>query len=168
MASRCTWDLLGAHIRGSVSAGRILRLPRATLKPLSVSVLEQSDVQKDAALSGISASGVRSSLVNKMVSSARRMPTSDTGTVSRDDEATLVASARDGDQEAAMRLCERYRDSLVSFCFRYLNNDSDAEDAAQDVLAKVALADDWPTGSFRAWLLPIGQESLAGLQPPTS
>ena len=75
------------------------------------------------------------------------MPTSDTGTVSRDDEATLAASARDGDQEAAVRLCERYRDSLVSFCFRYLHNDSDAEDAAQDVLAKVALADG--KGAFR-------------------
>ena len=85
------------------------------------------------------------------------MSTSDTATVSRDDEAILVDRARDGDQEAAGRLCERYRDSLVSFCFRYLNNDSDAEDAAQEVLAKVALANDWPTGSFRAWLYRLSR-----------
>ena len=59
-------------------------------------------------------------------------------------ETTLERRARDGDSTAAAQLLEAARDDLVRFCYRYLGNVEEAEDAAQNVVAAI-LARPWPS-----------------------
>ena len=50
---------------------------------------------------------------------------------------TLVARLRAGEADAGELLTSLYRDSMVRFCWGYLGNLDDAEDAVQDVFVKV-------------------------------
>ncbi len=75
----------------------------------------------------------------------------------------LVVRARRGDGSAVTRLCERYRSALVAFCYRYLCDTQDAEDAAQSTLARIAAEDRWPKGTFRPWLYCIARHHCLNL-----
>ncbi|MCP3920131.1 MAG: sigma-70 family RNA polymerase sigma factor [bacterium] len=70
--------------------------------------------------------------------------------------------ARAGDAAAREELLELARDELVRFCFRYLGDAHEAEDAAQDVLASVARPGGWPGGAFRSWLLRVARNRCLG------
>src|SRR4029079_16375955 len=56
------------------------------------------------------------------------------------DEQLAALAAREGsDGPAFTALVERFRQRVWSVCYRLLNNDSDAHDAAQDVFVKLFL-----------------------------
>ena len=74
-----------------------------------------------------------------------------------DRDGDLLQRARAGDRDAISALCIRYRTPLVRFCYRYLGNEDAAEDAAQDVLARVAVDQRWPDSSFRAWIYRVAR-----------
>ncbi|MBK8979657.1 MAG: RNA polymerase sigma factor [Planctomycetes bacterium] len=82
---------------------------------------------------------------------------------STDDEGTLAERARRGDQGAKADLLAAYRQRLVRFCHGYLGRSEDAEDAAQDVLAKL-LAAPWPQGKFRPWLFCVARNHCLNLE----
>ena len=75
----------------------------------------------------------------------------------------LVVRARGGDGSAVRRLCERYRGALIAFCYRYLCDTQDAEDAAQSTLARIVAEDRWPKGTFRPWLYCIARHHCLNL-----
>ena len=81
----------------------------------------------------------------------------------RTSDEILVERARAGDRTAADELCKRYRAPLVGFCYRYVGDNEIAEDAAQDVLAKITAEERWPTGSFRAWLFRLARNHCINL-----
>ena len=72
-------------------------------------------------------------------------------------DAALLERARRGDQAAVDELCRRYRQPLVRFCERYLGDAEAAEDAAHEVLARVAVENRWPHVSFRAWVYRVAR-----------
>lgn len=81
------------------------------------------------------------------------------------DEAQLEARAREGDRRACGRLLDLVRDELVRFCYRYLGNLDEAEDAVQDVLA--AMVDRaWPAGNYRAYLFRAARNRCLDLAKP--
>ncbi len=55
-----------------------------------------------------------------------------------------------------MELLAQHGARIQGFCRGYLGSDHDAEDAAQEVIAKAAAAP-WPTGSLRSWLYRIAR-----------
>jgi RNA polymerase sigma-70 factor (ECF subfamily) len=57
--------------------------------------------------------------------------------VSRNREGELVRRAAQGDQEAFSRLVGRYQRPVVTFAYRYLGNQEEAEDAAQDAFVRL-------------------------------
>jgi len=67
---------------------------------------------------------------------------------------SLVASLRDGQNEAGVLLDELYRENLVRFCASYLGSRDDAEDVVQEVFVKVLETDVVPD-NFRAWIYRI-------------
>ena len=68
----------------------------------------------------------------------------------------LVRRLRAGDPAAAEELDREYRAHLVRFCFGYLRSVDEAEDAVQDVFAKLWKADALPQ-SLRAWLYTVAR-----------
>jgi len=49
----------------------------------------------------------------------------------------LILQFQNGDEIAFNAICERYRDKLINFIFRFIYDVSEAEDLAQDTLLKV-------------------------------
>lgn len=76
----------------------------------------------------------------------------------RDQDLTpsLVARLREGDAQVGSLLTEAYRLSLLRFCWGYLGNRDEAEDAVQDVLCKVLASTTIPD-NFRAWIYRIAR-----------
>jgi len=64
---------------------------------------------------------------------------------------SLVTRLRNGDRDAAALLENLYRDALIRFCWGYLANMDEAEDAVQDVCCQVLEVRDIPD-RFRPWL----------------
>jgi len=56
-----------------------------------------------------------------------------------DNGAALLRRFMDGDQGAFRAILDVYRDSLIAFVNRYVNNMADAEDIAADAFAELAL-----------------------------
>ncbi|MBN2874195.1 MAG: sigma-70 family RNA polymerase sigma factor [Spirochaetales bacterium] len=74
-----------------------------------------------------------------------------------DDDATIVALVLGGDVEAFRVLVERYSDRVFGFCRARLGDDSDAEDAVQDVFIRAfrSLGAFDAGRSFVSWLFSI-------------
>ena len=75
---------------------------------------------------------------------------------------SLVCRLRGGDAQAGGLLDETYRQAMIRFCWAYLGNLEEAEDAVQDIFCKVLKADDVPD-NFRAWLYRIGRNHCLNL-----
>src|SRR6266849_1031797 len=73
------------------------------------------------------------------------------------DEALLLATARQGDQDAFKHLTEPYRRELLVYGYRLLGSLQDAEDLTQETLVRAwtRLASFAGRSSFRAWLYTI-------------
>jgi RNA polymerase sigma-70 factor (ECF subfamily) len=73
------------------------------------------------------------------------------------DEAVLLATARQGDQDAFKSLAEPYRREILVFSYRLLGSLQDAEDLTQETLLRAwtKLASFAGRSSFRAWLYKI-------------
>lgn len=67
---------------------------------------------------------------------------------------SLVARLRSGDAMAGTLLDQLYRRPLVRFCYGYLRDQQEAEDAVQEVFCRVLRATEVPD-DFRAWLYRI-------------
>src|SRR3712207_9362316 len=72
-------------------------------------------------------------------------------------ESSLLAAAREGDQDAFGQLVERHRTALHAHCYRMLGSLHDAEDALQDALLRAwrGLARFEGRSSLRSWLYTI-------------
>lgn len=68
----------------------------------------------------------------------------------------LVARLRSGDGSAAEDLDRLFREGLVRYCYSFVRDEGEAEDAAQEMLTKVMTSDELPQ-SFRAWLFRIAR-----------
>lgn len=69
---------------------------------------------------------------------------------------TLVTLLRAGDPQAGSLLTELYRTPLLRFCWGYLSNLEEAEDAVQEICMKVVRANNIPD-AFRPWLYKIAR-----------
>lgn len=69
---------------------------------------------------------------------------------------TLIASLREGDEEAGTLLNDLYRGCLVRFCIGYLGNQAEAEDAVQDVFCRVLKSDRVPD-NIRPWIYAVAR-----------
>jgi RNA polymerase sigma-70 factor (ECF subfamily) len=69
---------------------------------------------------------------------------------------TLVRRLRKGDDEAGEKLQDLYRVTLVRFAQRYLGDLHDAEDAVQDVFARILTSKAEPL-NFRLWAYRIAR-----------
>lgn len=49
----------------------------------------------------------------------------------------LIARFQKGDEQAYIELVNRYRDRLINFAYRFVNNEEQAEDVVQDTLLKL-------------------------------
>lgn len=74
----------------------------------------------------------------------------------------LVRQLRQGDAHAAAELNRLYRDAMYRFCWGYLGNNDEAEDAVQDVCFKVLTAKDVPE-CFRPWLYRVARNHCLNL-----
>ena len=79
-----------------------------------------------------------------------------------DRTSTLVSRLREGNPDAGALLDELDRDVLVRFCWGYLGQVEEAEDAAQDTCYKVLTAKGIPDG-FRPWLYKIARNHCLNL-----
>lgn len=75
---------------------------------------------------------------------------------------TLVARLRGGESDAGKLLTSLYRQPMIRFCWGYLGNLDDAEDAVQDIFVKVLKTDAFPD-RFRAWLCRIARNHCLNL-----
>jgi RNA polymerase sigma factor (sigma-70 family) len=73
------------------------------------------------------------------------------------DDREIVGRVLSGDTDAFRLLVDRYSDRLWRFCRARLGDDSDAEDAVQDVFVRAfrSLRSFKPTGSWSSWLFAI-------------
>lgn len=79
-----------------------------------------------------------------------------------DDEASLIARARDGEEEAFAALVDRYAKPVVNFAWRQLGDATEAEDVAQDVFVRA-----WrhmgtfkpEKAAFSTWLFQIARNA---------
>lgn len=88
-------------------------------------------------------------------------------TIVRDDEATLVAAAKNGDHQAFEELVNRYERKIFRIAQNITQNQSEAEDAMQDAFLKAFQhLKDFEGGSrFYTWLVRIAvNESLMRLR----
>ena len=70
----------------------------------------------------------------------------------------LYASFLCGEDAALAALMERHLEPLALFCFTYLHSAAEAEEAALDAFAAVALKRSlWRGGSFQRWLYRIAR-----------
>ena len=74
-----------------------------------------------------------------------------------DEMRCLLTRCLGGEQAALAELVGRYRERVVSFCFRWLGQRQDAEDAAQETLIRVCRhLPHWDASrEFEPWLLAI-------------
>jgi RNA polymerase sigma-70 factor (ECF subfamily) len=69
---------------------------------------------------------------------------------------SLVGKLRAGDAEAGSLLDALYRQPILRFCWGYVENMDEAEDAVQEVFCKALKATEVPD-NFRAWLYRIAR-----------
>lgn len=86
------------------------------------------------------------------------MATADTG-FTHDADAPLVARLKNGDEGAFERLIERYQRPVYQFSYRYLRNEADAEEVAQEVFVRVFrhIRRFEPRAKFSTWLYTIAR-----------
>ncbi|MBU0926265.1 MAG: RNA polymerase sigma factor [Spirochaetes bacterium] len=74
-----------------------------------------------------------------------------------DDDAAIAGRVVSGDTEAFRSLVDRYSDRLYRFCRARLGDDSDAEDAVQDIFVRAfrSLRSYDPSRSWASWLFAI-------------
>ncbi len=84
------------------------------------------------------------------------------GAGSDDSTDRLVACLRNRDPEAAALLDSLYRDALVRFCWGYLGQMDEAEDAVQELTYKVLALPDVPD-HFRPWLYKTARNQCINL-----
>jgi len=68
----------------------------------------------------------------------------------------LIRSLRAGDPNAARLLANGFREALVRFCWGYLGEMNEAEDAVQEICFNVLQAENVPD-QFRPWLYKIAR-----------
>lgn len=75
----------------------------------------------------------------------------------QDREATLLATAWQGDPQAFSALVELYQTPVYNLCYRMLNNAGDAEDAAQETFLRAykSMKKYDSSRSFATWLMSI-------------
>jgi len=80
-----------------------------------------------------------------------------------DPDIDLMLRVRDGDNTAFEGLIEKYRKPLVNVIARYLGEDGDAEDLAQEVFVRVYRAAPRyePSAKFSTWLYTIARRLCA-------
>jgi RNA polymerase sigma-70 factor (ECF subfamily) len=80
-----------------------------------------------------------------------------------DSDVVLMLRVRNGDHAAFEALIEKYRKPLVNVIARYLGEDRDAEDLAQDVFVRVYRAAPRyePSAKFSTWLYTIARRLCA-------
>jgi RNA polymerase sigma-70 factor (ECF subfamily) len=73
------------------------------------------------------------------------------------DETELILKFKQGDKFAFRQLVEKYQDSVINTCYRFLRNKEEAEEVAQDVFLKVYLSFNTyqPKTKFSTWLFKI-------------
>jgi len=69
---------------------------------------------------------------------------------------SLIARLRAGDADAGKLLDELYREAIYRFCWGYLENTADTEDAVQEVFCRVLRAKRFPD-NFRAWVYRVAR-----------
>ena len=87
---------------------------------------------------------------------------SDTNQPAQDQTRLLGQRLRRGDSDAVILLDRLYRDALLRFCWGYLGQTEEAEDALQDVWYKVLTAGNVPE-RFRPWLYRIARNHCLNL-----
>ena len=82
------------------------------------------------------------------------------------EDADVVAAATGGDRDALTTIVDRHRAWIYNIALRMVRNPSDAEDATQEILLKVALGIGGfeGRGSFRAWLYRVAFNHLVNLK----
>ncbi len=80
-----------------------------------------------------------------------------------DPDVTLMLRVRDGDGAAFEALINKHRKPLVSVIARYVGDDGDAEDVAQDVFVRIYRAAPRyePTAKFSTWMYTIAKRLCA-------
>ncbi len=73
------------------------------------------------------------------------------------DETELILKFKQGDKFAFRQLVEKYQDSVINTCYRFLRNKEEAEEVAQEVFLKVYLSFNTyqPKTKFSTWLFKI-------------
>ena len=73
------------------------------------------------------------------------------------DDAELFLKFKGGDKSAFRQLVEKYQDSVINTCYRFLRNKEEAEESAQEVFLKVYLSANTyqPKAKFSTWLFKI-------------
>jgi RNA polymerase sigma-70 factor (ECF subfamily) len=69
----------------------------------------------------------------------------------------LILKFKEGDKSAFRELVEKYQDSVINTCYRFLRNKEEAEEIAQEVFLKVYLSANsyQPKAKFSTWLFKI-------------
>lgn len=75
--------------------------------------------------------------MNHSLPASSSMPSSNMPEEFRYTDEELIARFQDGDEQAYVELVNRYRDRLMSFIFRFVNDMEKAEDIVQDTLMKL-------------------------------
>lgn len=72
-------------------------------------------------------------------------------------EAELILKCQQGDQSAFRELVEKYQDSVINTCYRFLMNREEAEEVAQEIFLKVYLSfgSYQPKTKLSTWLFKI-------------
>jgi len=73
------------------------------------------------------------------------------------DETELILKFKKGDKFAFRQLVEKYQNSVINACYRFLRNKEEAEEVAQEVFLKVYLSLNTyqPKTKFSTWLFKI-------------
>jgi len=73
------------------------------------------------------------------------------------DDAELFLKFKGGDKSTFCQLVEKYQDSVINTCYRFLRNKEEAEEVAQEVFLKVYLSANsyQPKAKFSTWLFKI-------------
>ncbi len=79
-----------------------------------------------------------------------------------DSFALLVARLREKGPDAAQLLETQYRERLLKFCWGYLGDHEEAEDAVQEICFKVLQVGQVPDG-FRPWLFRIARNQCLNM-----
>jgi len=69
----------------------------------------------------------------------------------------LIARFQNGDEQAYVELVNRYRDRLMTFVYRFVNDEVIAEDIVQDTLVKLYTHKDYyrNIAKFSTWIYTI-------------